>query len=220
MRKSTYIAFFDLDGTILSSNSGKILVRSAYQAGLMKKKEVVYGIYLSLLNRFNLKNPARIIEKMAKWVEGLPENLLVDFSNKIFDQYLRSSIYSEIQSEIEFHKKRQARIVILSSAVHSICLPVAHFLDMDDIISSKLEVVDGVYTGYPSGNFCFGDEKLYRLRDYCEIYQCLPVDAYYYGDSISDLPVLDGVGNPVCVNPDKKLKRVARINNWDIRNWH
>lgn len=220
MKESMYIAFFDLDGTILSSNSGKLLVRSAYQAGLMKKKEIIYGIYLSLLNKFNLKDPARIIEKMAKWVEGLPENSLVEFSNEIFDQDLRPSIRAEIQSEIEFHKNRKARIVILSSAVHSVCLPVAKFLDMDDIISSKLEVNDGVYTGYPSGNFCFGDEKLIRMRNYCETYGCLPVDSYYYGDSISDLPVLEGVGNPVCVNPDKKLKRVARINSWEIRYWH
>jgi len=166
VKRTSYLAFFDLDGTILSSNSGKILVRRAYKDGLMSKKELAYGIYLSLLNRFNLRNPARIIEKMAQWVVGLPENELVDFSRYVFDNELKFSIREEIQPEIEYHRKNAAKIVMLSSAVESICQPIAEYLEMDDIISSKLEINNGTYTGKPQGKFCFGMEKLHQLREF------------------------------------------------------
>lgn len=218
--KPAYIAFFDLDGTILNTNSGKVLVRRAYEAGLMKKRELAYGIYLSLLNKFNFKDPVKIIEKMAKWVAGSPEKVLQELADDVFTRDLQRAVRSEISSEIIFHKGKNAEVVMLSSAIQSVCIPAARFLEMDDVISSKLEVRDGLYTGDPSGNFCFGEEKLIRLKEYCERRIYLPEDAYYYGDSISDLPVLAGVGYPVCVNPDKKLKRVAKRRGWDVRLWH
>ena len=216
----SYIAFFDFDGTILGMNSGKILVYRAYKAGLLQKREIFAGIYLSLLHRFDLVNPSILIEKMARWVTGLPEKVMEELITEVFRKDLLTSIRTEIRSELIFHKKRNAAVVILSSALYPVCLHVARYLEMDDVISSKLEIRNGRFTGYPSGGFCFGTEKLTRLYKYCTIKRCHPGDAYYYGDSISDLPVLGSVGFPICINPDKKLQRVAQEKGWEIRQWN
>ena len=96
---------------------------------------------------------------------------------------------------------------------------VAEHFRLDDIICSDLEVVNGLYTGKSVGAYCFREEKAVRLKDYCEKNNSAPELSWYYGDSIDDLPALDIVGNPVCVNPDKKLLKVARQKGWRVYEW-
>jgi len=79
-----------------------------------------------------------------------------------------------------------------------------------------MEVADGVFTGSPENNFCIGDEKRLRLMQYCEMRNYFLSEAFYYGDSISDLTALKAVGNPVCVQPDRKLSRIVHEKGWRI----
>ena len=69
------------------------------------------------------------------------------------------------------------------------------------------------------GQICFGDEKAVRLISYCETNNFSPELCWYYGDSISDLPALSKVGNPVCINPDNKLKKIAKRRDWKTFYW-
>ena len=149
-----YIAFFDLDRTIIKTISGKALVRSAFKKGLMTHS--------------GLKN---------------------------------------------------AITVILSSAITPVCREVAKCLGMDDIVCTDLEVINEHYTGRSNGPPCFGEEKVSRLKKYCEKNNSTPKEAWYYGDSFSDFPVLNTVGHPVCINPDRKLKKKAIEKGWSIYYW-
>jgi phosphoserine phosphatase len=97
---------------------------------------------------------------------------------------------------------------------------VADHLKIDKIICSRLEVMNGLLTGVPEGNLCYGKEKLIRLNAYCEKNNNKLEDSWYYGDSISDLPALEAVGHPVCVNPDRQLRRKAAANGWKISRWN
>lgn len=214
-----YIAFFDLDGTIISENSGRKLTIAAYRRGLMSVSDLIKGIFLSLMYKFNLSDTTKIIDKMVGWLNGTSERTLNDLSEDIFNNFLIKSIHSEVKSEISFHKKRGTRLVILSSALRPVCQRVASHLGMDDIICSDLEVINGYLTGKTAGHLCFGEEKKVRLIKYCEINNTKQSDAWYYGDSIADLPALLAAGNPVCVNPDKKLKKEARKRGWKILVW-
>lgn len=218
MRKP-YIAFFDVDGTLLNQNSGKVLVYEAFKAGKMPRRDLYSGLCLSVLHKLSLMNPLAIIRKMAHWVTGLPEKVLQEFAEEVFNNHIQSLIRSEVPSELQLHKTRDAELVILSSAIAEICTPVARHLGMDAVISSKLEVRDGFYTGHPEGAFCIGAEKLRRLDEYCSTKGYSLGQVYFYGDSISDLPALSAVGYPVCINPDRKLKRVANAMGWDVRWW-
>jgi HAD superfamily hydrolase (TIGR01490 family) len=209
-----YIAFFDLDRTIIDKNSGSILVRQAYKSGLLNIKTLISAVYMSYLYKLSLRNTTLIISKMGSWLKGFNEDSLKSFSNSIVNDLLLNSIRQEIYKEISFHREHHAEVVLLSSAISSICIPIATHLGMDNVICTIMEVSNGVLTGNPVGKFCFGEEKVIRLTEYCIKNKIDPKDSWYYGDSISDLPVLDFVGNPVCVNPDRKLKRVALERNW------
>jgi HAD superfamily hydrolase (TIGR01490 family) len=129
------------------------------------------------------------------------------------------SIHRQVVDELKMHRDNKALTVILSSSLVPICKAVAEYLEMDDIICSELEVRDGFLTGKPKGNLCYGNEKLVRLREYCKKNNTPVADAWYYGDALVDQPPLSIVGHPVCVNPDKKLRRIAKENNWKIYCW-
>jgi putative phosphoserine phosphatase/1-acylglycerol-3-phosphate O-acyltransferase len=217
--KKDYYAFFDLDHTITGSVSGKELVLAAYKKGLLSRLDLVNAFTLSLGYRIKLIKPAMAIARMGKWVKGLPAGTLDDLSSEIFSQVLIPSIYPQVWEEITFHREKNAGIVILSSTITPLCRMMARHLGIDDTLCSDMEDSEGILTGRTIGDFCFGEEKAIRLKAYCEKNNSSPEDAWYYGDSMDDLPVLKIVGNPVCINPGKKLSKIAVENGWKIYFW-
>jgi HAD superfamily hydrolase (TIGR01490 family) len=215
-----YIVFFDLDQTITKSISGKELAKGAFRKGLLTKWDLFKAVLLSLLFRFNLRGQLEIIDDMVSWVKGIPEKTIIDLCNEVFHEVLLPSVYPEARSEIVFHRSGNAKVVILSSALTPICREMAKNLKMDDILCSDLEVKNGFMTGHPVGHLCFGGEKAVRLNEYCRINNFSPAEAWCYGDSASDLSALEAVGHPVCVNPDRNLKRTAIQRGWKILNWN
>ena len=217
--KNGYAAFFDLDGTLLSVNSGEVLVHMAYKNGHMKKKDLLQAFYLAFLYKFQLRETSKIIRRMPKWLSGLSENEIITFTNTIFEEILVHAIRPQIKDAIEQHRQQNARLVILSAAFNYICTPVADCLKMDDILCSRLEVVDGQFTGKTIGDLCFDEVKLIRVKAFCEDNGFNLEDAWYYADTVADIPVLNAVGSPVCINPDKKLAKHAVKNKWLVYNW-
>jgi len=215
-----YIAFFDLDKTLTNSISGKALATAAFRKGLLSNWKLLNAAILSLEVRFRLRDQLKIIDEMVSWVKGIPEKSIDDLCTEVFNEVLFPSVYKDAISEIELHKAKNAKVVILSSALTTICRQMAENLNIDDIICSGLEVKNGYMTGRPLGHLCIGGEKSVRLKRYCEIFNFSPSEAWYYGDSISDLHALSAVGNPVCVNPDKKLKKAAKRRGWKIVLWN
>lgn len=215
----SYVAFFDLDGTLLNINSGEILVKNAYRKGFIKNKDLLYAFYLAFLYKFKLRRTSEIIQEMPGWLKGIPEKKIKEFTVKVFKDVLIHHIRPAMYKELEMHRQNQAQLVILSAAFNYICTPVAQYLGMDDIICSHLEVIGGRFTGNPIGSLCFNDEKLKRMNNYCKKYDFNLQNAYYYADSISDFPVLDCVGYPKCINPDKKLVRIAIQQHWPVFFW-
>jgi HAD superfamily hydrolase (TIGR01490 family) len=218
LKAKSYIAFFDLDKTILTVNSGSLLVKLAYKRGLMSNYNLMNAIIQGYLYKYNLRDTTTIISKMGTWLKGLEKSVLDEFSKDVVNNYLVSMIRPGIVEEINFHKQNNAGVVILSSAILPICEAIGKHLEIEEMICTTMEVSDGVLTGNPVGKFCFGDEKRIRLLKYCETYEHNPRSAWYYADSISDLPAFEVVDHPICVSPDKKLTGVARKNGWRIIN--
>jgi HAD superfamily hydrolase (TIGR01490 family) len=215
----SYIAFFDLDNTLITSNSGKLLVREARAKGMLSLQDLIRALWMSFLYKFNLMDTEKIIAGMLQWLNGVPVKKVNLLASGVFLKQMIRTIPDEARNEIIWHQERNAATVILSSALYPVCQAVAGHLNIDDFICTQIETVDDICTGKPAGEPCFGKEKATRLIEYCEKNNSKVSDAWYYGDSISDLSVLQIVGNPVCVNPDKKLLKSANKNNWRICRW-
>jgi len=215
----SYIAFFDLDRTLVRANSSVILLRMAYKRNLISLSDILKALWLSFLFRFNLRDTEKIISSMVRWLSGVSESSLHELVSEAFEDQIKNLISEPAKSEIIAHKNKNAVVVILSSALCPVCRVVADYLDIDDIICTELESAEGKYTGKPAGRLCFGKEKKSRMSDYCENNNKKKEDAWFYSDSIDDLPVLEVVGHSVCVNPDSKLKKKAEIKGWQVRSW-
>ena len=211
-----YVVFFDLDKTLLSVNSGKILVQMAYKTGLMPFRTYLKAISTSIVYKFNLRKPIVAVNNMASWLAGFEEKLFTEFINTIIENHLIKSIRPSMVKEIELHKKQGGYIVLLSASLPQVCQPIAKHLGIDEIICSEMEIKNGIFTGYPKGNICLGPEKEIRIKKFCEVNSFILNESYSYADSISDIEVQTATGHPVCVSPDKKLRRIAENKGWRI----
>jgi HAD superfamily hydrolase (TIGR01490 family) len=216
----SYIVFFDLDHTLIMANSGKLLIKEAREQGMMSLIDLATALWMSFLYKFHLRNTEKIIAGMVQWLEGIPLKEINRLSSEVFLKHMICAIPDEARSVIRMHKEKSAAVVILSSALFPVCQAVAGYLNIDDIICTHVETIDGISTGRPSGRLCFGKEKVARLKEYCEKNNSRVENAWYYGDSFSDFPVLQITGNPVCVNPDRKLLKAAKKYKWKVCRWN
>jgi len=214
-----YVAFFDLDKTILDINSGSVMVKEAYRSGLMGTSGILKAFYLSLLYKLNLRDTSHIISGMAKWLKGMSSDQLNTLTEESVKRYLINAIRPQVYNELKLHRDNGAEVVILSSAIIEICRPIGYHLGIDNYICTVMGSSDGILTGLPIEKFCFEQEKRVRLNKYCNERDYKLSEAYYYGDSIADLPALEIVGNPVCITPDRKLTQIAQSRRWRIDEW-
>jgi len=214
-----HIAFFDIDKTILSINSGEALVKQAYRRNFINTIGFIKAVYAAIQYKLSLRDTHHIIRKMGSWLNGVSEEKLIKLTKDIFHEDIIPNIRPHIIEEIQKLKADGTQVVILSSAIKWVCQPIGSHLKVDDVICTELEVENGTLTGNPIGNYCFRAEKLNRLKEFCKRMNFDLKNAAYYADSIDDLPALEEVGFPVCVTPDKKLGKIAQIRGWTIQNW-
>ena len=211
-----YVAFYDLDHTILVDNSATHLINEARKRGVMTKKNYRHAVLLSILYKLGIGNSSKIIARMITWLKGLREEVISELCLDVFNEMIIQKIRPEILTTMEEHRSGKGAVVLLSSASKPICEPAFSHLNLDDMICSHLESNDGILTGKPEGKLVYGEEKKSRLLAYCKAHGFDPAAAFYYGDSYTDYHVMAAVGNPVAVDPDKKLCKIALANNWPI----
>lgn len=214
-----YVAFFDLDDTVFSINSGKLMVRYAAENGLMKKTHILLLYFFAMAYRVGILSEEFIMSKIASFLKGLPEEKLISYTENIFHRFLKDSIRDQAKKTVQNHQKNGGKVVILSASMPYICRQVQQYLKMDGYICSELQVINSKLSGQPLGDYCYGDEKANRIHRYCEENQFSPAVAWYYGDATSDRAAMEAVGHPVCVSPGKQMERLAKRKNWQIEYW-
>jgi len=214
--KFNYLAFYDLDRTILKGNSATTIVEEARNRGMMSPKQFRHAVFLSIIYKLELGNPTKMINRMLSWLTGLEEVLMKQLCQEVFDNLLLDTMRPEILESMESHRKNGGALILLSSATSLICEPVSNHLQLDEVISTQLESEHGKLTGFTQGKLVYGKEKKVQMHSFCKKHQYEPADAFYYGDSHTDFHVMAAVGNPVAVAPDKRLLRIARARRWPV----
>jgi HAD superfamily hydrolase (TIGR01490 family) len=216
MTKHEYIAFYDLDHTILTGNSATSLVEEARRRGVMSQGQFRHAVWLSILYKLKLGEPSKMINRMLSWLNGLRETDIRELCEEIFQTHIQKTIRPEILESFEMHRSKKGAVVLLSSATSPICEVVARHLEMDALICTQLETLDGRFTGKTRGSLVYGTVKEEHMHSYCREHGSDAGQAWYYGDSHTDRHVMEAVGNPVAVSPDRRLKKIALRQNWPI----
>jgi phosphoserine phosphatase len=114
------------------------------------------------------------------------------------------------------HQDEGRPVYIVTAASQEMAEMMAHVLIFDGGIGMRSEIADGRYTGRPGGPFTYREGKAVAIREMAERDGIDLTASYAYSDSESDLPMLRLVGNPVVVNPDAELARIAREEGWRV----
>ena len=211
-------AFFDLDRTLIRRSSALALAGSFQERGLIGRKQLAKAAAWQVL--FAARGAsAETVRKAAEDGLMLLKDLEVDemraLVGEAMEPALKPLVYREPLDLLEKHRTRGERVYIVSAALQEIVDALAQELGFDGAVGSICEVVDGRYTGR-SLRACHGEGKADAVRELATAEGIDLVRSTAYSDSHTDLPFLEVVGNPVAVNADRELRRIARERGWPL----
>jgi HAD superfamily hydrolase (TIGR01490 family) len=211
-------AFFDLDRTLIRRSSALALAGSFQERGLIGRKQLAKAAAWQIL--FAARGAgAETVRKAAEDGLMLLKDLEVDEMRKLvgeaMEPALKPLVYREPLDLLEKHRARGERVYIVSAALQEIVDALAVELGFDGAVGSLCEVVDGRYTGR-SLRACHGEGKADAVRELAAAEGIDLLRSTAYSDSHTDLPFLEVVGNPVAVNADRELRKIARERGWPL----
>ena len=213
-------AFFDLDKTVIARASMMAFGRHFYRRGMISRRSLVRGLWAHLIYLHlgaSEEKLARIRESTLALSRGWEQRQVGDIVAETLAEVVEPIIYAEALDLIELHRAAGRRVYIISASPAEIVAPLGRFLGVDDVIASQARVdAAGRYTGEMEV-YAYGPYKADLIRALADR-DGVDLDASFaYSDSYTDLPMLEVVGHPVVVNPDRVLAKVARERNWMVR---
>lgn len=211
-------AFFDLDKTIIAKSSPLALGPSFFREGLIGRGFLLKSLYAQLVFQLmgaDEQKMDRMREEAAKLTAGWEAEKVRQVVTEVLEEVITPLIYAEALELIRDHRAAGRIICIVSSSPEEIVEPLANMLGVDRWIATKPTIVDGKYTG-ELDFYAYGPDKPVAMRALAEAIGIDLGGSYAYTDSETDLPMLEAVGNPVVVNPDKQLRALAQERGWGI----
>jgi HAD superfamily hydrolase (TIGR01490 family) len=212
-------AFFDLDKTVIAKASMVAFGRPLYRAGMISRWLVVRALWSQLLFEHRGADEERMRkfrQSALRITRGWDQARISAIVRETLTDVVDPIVYDEALDLIRQHKREGRRVYIVSASPEEIVAPLALYLGVDEAIASRAELDEsGRYTGEVEF-YSYGPFKAEAIR-MAAIERDIDLDASYaYSDSATDLPMLEVVGHPFAVNPDRDLARIASERGWDV----
>lgn len=211
-------AFFDLDKTIISRSSTLAFVPSFYRYGLISRGQAVRGAVAQLAFRMggaDQQQMQRVKEQVTRVCRGWSADRVSEIVTAHLTEAIVPIVYAQARGLLESHRQAGRDIIIVSTAGQEMVGPIGAMLGASGIIATRMRLVDGRYTG-EMDFYAYGEAKASRIRELASERGYDLADCFAYSDSATDLPMLETVGYPHAVNPDRLLRRVARERGWPV----
>jgi HAD superfamily hydrolase (TIGR01490 family) len=216
---TTEVALFDMDRTLVDIHTARLYLRMQREIGEIGWREALRSSYWLLQYGVGWLEPESVALRLLADYRGRPEEWLRERCRQWFQSHVRVWVSSIGRARVLQHQSAGHQVAIATSAVRQAALPLAAELSIEHLVCSELEVEEQTLTGGFEPPLCYGTGKLERARVLVQSLGCSLDRAVFYTDSITDLPLLEAVGQPVAVNPDPRLRRLARQRGWPIENW-
>jgi putative phosphoserine phosphatase/1-acylglycerol-3-phosphate O-acyltransferase len=210
-------AFFDMDKTLISENSGSLFMKHRYQRGEIDGLELLKGIGAYLQYKLGVLDIRNWTKNMMVQFRGQREAELEEQALVWFDEMVLETLYPEAEQLVREHIDAGNVVAIVSGATKFVVRPLAARLGIEHMLYTRLEVEDGLFTGRVVEPICFEEGKIYWLEQFIEEQDIDLAKSWFYTDSITDRSLLDLVGHPVAVNPDPLLYCEAVRRRWPVR---
>lgn len=212
-------AFFDLDKTVIARSSTLAFGRPLMREGMISKALIVKAVYAQLVYHLVGADEGKM-EKMRiallELTKGWEKAKIEELARETIADVVDPVIYDEALTLIAEHRANGRRVYIVSSSGEEIVRPLAEYLGVPHFIASRARVDhEGRYTG-ELAFYCYGENKAVAIREHAERYGIDLSRSFAYSDSATDVPMLEVVGNPHAVNPDRELRATATERGWTI----
>lgn len=215
----TAAAFFDLDKTIIATSSTLAFGRPLYKAGLLNRRALLKAGIAGISYRMfgaDHDQMERARGEMMSILKGWDARQLREIARETVDEVVTPLVFAEALAIIDEHLAAGRLVVIVSSSGVEIVEPLASHLRVDHVIATRAAVGDdGTYTGEIEF-YAYGQGKADAIEDFAEREGISLEDSYAYSDSHTDVPMLQLVGHPVAVNPDRELRKIAEERQWEV----
>ncbi len=211
-------AFFDLDKTVIAKSSTLAFGRPFFQGGLINRRAVLKGAYAQFV--FSLAGAdAAQMERMRSQITAMTTGwdvaVVHDIVRETLHDIVDPLVYAEAADLIESHRAAGREVVIVSSSGAEMVGPIGEVLGADRVVATRMVTRDGRYTGEVEF-YAYGENKAVAMREVAAERGWDLADCFAYSDSVTDLPMLEAVGHPTAVNPDRALRKVATERGWPV----
>jgi len=212
-------AFFDLDKTVIAKSSTLAFSRSFYQGGLINRRAVLrsaYAQFVYLVGGADHDQMERMREYLSGLVIGWDVKVVKDIVAETLHTIVDPIVYDEAVTLIDEHHLAGRDVVIVSSSGAEVVEPIGEMLGADRVVATRMVVgEDGRFDGSIEF-YAYGDTKAAAIRELAAAEGYDLARSYAYSDSATDLPMLEAVGHPYVVNPDRALRRTAAERGWPV----
>jgi HAD superfamily hydrolase (TIGR01490 family) len=211
-------AFFDLDKTIIAKSSTLAFSREFQAGGLISRRAMLRSAYAQFVfftggaDHDQMDKMRQFMSQLcAGWDVATVREIVHDTLNNIVEPL----VYDEAVSLIEEHRLEGRDIVIVSASGAEVVEPIGQLLGADRVIATRMEIVDGKYTGNID-YYAYAEEKARAIEHLAATVGYDLAESYAYSDSVTDVHMLEVVGHPFAVNPDRELRRIATSKEWPV----
>lgn len=219
MTQPRVAAFFDVDHTLLSVNTGFRWARHQHRSGAVSTRDLLRAAFWLLRYRVRSFDQESLIARVAASYAGTPVALAVAEMRRWFEAEMIRFIRPEGRARVEEHLAAGHVVALLSSGTRYTLEPLADLLGIPHVIGTIFEEHDGVLTGRHVAPACAGLGKVVHAERFAEEHGIDLAASYAYTDSHADMNLLERVGHPRAVTPDRRLRGVARRRGWPIEEW-
>jgi HAD superfamily hydrolase (TIGR01490 family) len=213
------VALFDMDRTLVDTHTAQLYVRFQRDLGEIGPLDVLRTSYWLMQYTLGVIDAEQVAHRVLDSYRGKHEAWLMERCRSWFQSHVRPRISALGRERVREHQRAGHGVAVATSAVRQIAQPLADELAIPHVVCSELEVLAGALTGTFSYPLCYGSGKLERAEALVRSLGGRLEHTVFYTDSITDLPLLEAVGQPVAVNPDARLRRVAKRRGWAIEDW-
>jgi len=209
-------ALFDIDGTLIACQSGPLYMRHLRREGHVTALDLVRTFVFLVQYRLGLLDIQRATAASMGLVRGRREANVAEDCRRWYEREVRTYLRPAMAATVEAHRRAGHIPAILTSATRYLAEPLACELGIEHLLVTQLVVRDGVFTGEMVAPVCYGDGKVDWAERWAAAHDVDLAQSYFYTDSITDVPVLERVGEPRVVNPDPRLRREAARRGWPV----
>ncbi|WP_163166740.1 HAD-IB family hydrolase [Arthrobacter sp. Alg241-R88] len=212
-------AFFDVDNTLMRGASLFHVARKMHQRGAFTMGQAAgfaWKQFKFVARGENMDDVHAVRDSALTLAAGITVDDIKALGEEVYDEMIASRIWPGAKALAEQHLRVGRRVWLVTATPIEVATVISTRLGLTGALGTVGEISEGMYTGRLVGDILHGSAKAVAVQAVADAEELDLKRCWAYSDSFNDIPLLTLVGHPVAINPDARLRRHARDNNWPV----